>query len=72
MDNDQTEEIYHGDNYTDSDKKQRRKEAHTQAEKKRRDSIRRGYDELAALVPACRMKGKNLKKLKHFFFKFLI
>ena len=62
MDNDQTEEIYH-ENYTDSDKKQRRKEAHTQAEKKRRDSIRRGYDELAALVPACRMKGAGENKL---------
>ena len=47
------------DIYVDSDKKQRRKEAHTQAEKKRRDSIRRGYDELAELVPACRMKGKK-------------
>ena len=51
------EEIGYQESHSDNDKKQRRKEAHTQAEKKRRDSIRRGYDELAELVPACRMKG---------------
>jgi len=50
------EEIGFQESHSDNDKKQRRKEAHTQAEKKRRDSIRRGYDELAELVPACRMK----------------
>ncbi|XP_076825442.1 max-like protein X isoform X2 [Clavelina lepadiformis] len=31
--------------------KERRREAHTQAEKKRRDAIRKGYDNLQGLVP---------------------
>jgi MAX-like protein X len=31
----------------------RRKMAHTQAEKKRRDSIRKGYDDLQTMVPSC-------------------
>nr|CAB3263870.1 TF4 [Phallusia mammillata] len=33
--------------------KERRREAHTQAEKKRRDAIRKGYEDLQALVPNC-------------------
>ncbi|CAG5099321.1 Oidioi.mRNA.OKI2018_I69.XSR.g16444.t1.cds [Oikopleura dioica] len=36
-----------------------RKQAHTAAEKKRRDAIRRGYDDLGALVPTCVQAGKN-------------
>jgi MAX-like protein X len=36
-----------------------RKQAHTAAEKKRRDAIRRGYDDLGVLVPACVEAGKN-------------
>lgn len=36
-----------------------RKQAHTAAEKKRRDAIRRGYDDLAVLVPACVDADKN-------------
>ncbi|CAG2184199.1 unnamed protein product, partial [Oppiella nova] len=31
----------------------RRREAHTQAEQKRRDAIKRGYEDLQHLVPAC-------------------
>merc|ERR1712012_1121395 len=31
--------------------KERRREAHTQAEQKRRDAIKKGYDELSSLVP---------------------
>lgn len=33
--------------------KERRREAHTQAEQKRRDAIKRGYDALQDLVPTC-------------------
>ncbi|CAB3373717.1 max-like protein X [Cloeon dipterum] len=33
--------------------KERRREAHTQAEQKRRDAIKKGYDALQALVPTC-------------------
>ncbi|CAG2112861.1 unnamed protein product [Medioppia subpectinata] len=33
--------------------KERRREAHTQAEQKRRDAIKRGYEDLQHLVPAC-------------------
>lgn len=33
--------------------KQRRREAHTQAEQKRRDAIKRGYEELQEIVPQC-------------------
>lgn len=31
--------------------KERRREAHTQAEQKRRDAIKKGYDSLQELVP---------------------
>lgn len=33
--------------------KERRREAHTQAEQKRRDAIKKGYDSLQELVPSC-------------------
>ncbi|CAG0912302.1 unnamed protein product, partial [Notodromas monacha] len=33
--------------------KERKREAHTQAEQKRRDSIKRGYDNLQEIVPTC-------------------
>lgn len=33
--------------------KERRREAHTQAEQKRRDAIKKGYEELQVLVPTC-------------------
>lgn len=33
--------------------KDRRREAHTQAEQKRRDAIKKGYDSLQGLIPAC-------------------
>lgn len=33
--------------------KERRREAHTMAEQKRRDAIKRGYEELQSLVPTC-------------------
>ncbi|XP_007899658.1 max-like protein X isoform X2 [Callorhinchus milii] len=33
--------------------KDRRRQAHTQAEQKRRDAIKKGYDDLQAIVPTC-------------------
>lgn len=33
--------------------KERRREAHTQAEQKRRDAIKKGYEDLQLLVPTC-------------------
>ncbi|KAH7640877.1 max-like protein x [Dermatophagoides farinae] len=33
--------------------KERRREAHTQAEQKRRDAIKKGYEDLQLLVPSC-------------------
>lgn len=35
----------------------RRREAHTQAEQKRRDAIKKGYDTLQNLVPTCQQNG---------------
>jgi len=35
--------------------KERRREAHTHAEQKRRDAIKRGYDELQQVVPTCQL-----------------
>jgi MAX-like protein X len=37
--------------------KDRRREAHTQAEQKRRDAIKRGYEELQSIVPTCQQPG---------------
>nr|CAG4652289.1 EOG090X0H9E [Triops cancriformis] len=36
--------------------KERRREAHTQAEQKRRDAIKKGYDSLQDLVPTCQQQ----------------
>ena len=36
--------------------KERRREAHTQAEQKRRDAIKRGYEDLQGLVPKCQQQ----------------
>lgn len=36
--------------------KERRREAHTQAEQKRRDAIKRGYEDLQFLVPTCQQQ----------------
>ncbi|KAI1287295.1 Max-like protein X [Halotydeus destructor] len=36
--------------------KERRREAHTQAEQKRRDAIKRGYEDLQHLVPTCQQQ----------------
>lgn len=46
--------------------KERRREAHTQAEQKRRDAIKKGYDQLQDLVPTCQqqdsLSGYKLSK----------
>jgi MAX-like protein X len=36
----------------------RRREAHTQAEQKRRDAIKRGYEELQSIVPTCQQTAE--------------
>ena len=36
--------------------KERRREAHTQAEQKRRDAIKKGYEDLQYLVPSCQQQ----------------
>ncbi|XP_023245162.1 max-like protein X isoform X1 [Copidosoma floridanum] len=43
--------------------KERRREAHTQAEQKRRDAIKRGYDALQDLVPNCQQPEASGYKL---------
>ncbi|CAH1173817.1 unnamed protein product [Phaedon cochleariae] len=43
--------------------KERRREAHTQAEQKRRDAIKRGYDSLQELVPTCQQNDVSGYKL---------
>jgi len=44
--------------------KDKRREAHTQAEQKRRDSIKKGYDELQRLVPTINNAGSTNKESK--------
>ena len=39
--------------------KERRREAHTQAEQKRRDAIKKGYDSLQHLVPTCQQTDSS-------------
>lgn len=43
--------------------KERRREAHTQAEQKRRDAIKKGYDSLQELVPTCQQNDISGYKL---------
>lgn len=43
--------------------KERRREAHTQAEQKRRDAIKKGYDKLQELVPTCQQNETSGYKL---------
>ncbi|KAJ9573745.1 hypothetical protein L9F63_008869, partial [Diploptera punctata] len=43
--------------------KERRREAHTQAEQKRRDAIKKGYDSLQDLVPTCQQTDTSGYKL---------
>ncbi len=43
--------------------KERRREAHTQAEQKRRDAIKKGYDALQELVPTCQQNDSSGYKM---------
>ncbi|XP_058826264.1 max-like protein X isoform X2 [Topomyia yanbarensis] len=54
-----------GDNKSNStlSYKERRREAHTQAEQKRRDAIKKGYDSLQELVPTCQQTDASGYKL---------
>lgn len=54
-----------GDNNKSSTQsyKERRREAHTQAEQKRRDAIKKGYDSLQELVPTCQQTDASGYKL---------
>merc|ERR1719293_388511 len=60
------------DNATDDDDsdsknsqsyKERRREAHTAAEQKRRDAIKKGYDALQELVPTCQQTDASGHKV---------
>ncbi|KFQ33776.1 Max-like X, partial [Mesitornis unicolor] len=50
---------YHQETYKES-YKDRRRRAHNQAERKRRDAIKKGYDELQAIVPTCDQQDFSL------------
>ena len=43
--------------------KERRREAHTAAEQKRRDAIKKGYDSLQELVPQCNQTDQSGHKV---------
>ena len=43
--------------------KERRREAHTAAEQKRRDAIKKGYDSLQELVPTCQQTDASGHKV---------
>ena len=43
--------------------KERRREAHTAAEQKRRDAIKKGYDSLQELVPTCQQPDASGHKV---------
>nr|XP_004655412.1 max-like protein X isoform X1 [Jaculus jaculus] len=44
--------------------KDRRRRAHTQAEQKRRDAIKRGYDDLQTIVPTCQQQDFSIGSQK--------
>ncbi|XP_060110559.1 max-like protein X isoform X1 [Heteronotia binoei] len=44
--------------------KDRRRRAHTQAEQKRRDAIKKGYDDLQAIVPTCQQQDFSIGSQK--------
>ncbi|XP_059494752.1 max-like protein X isoform X1 [Stegostoma tigrinum] len=50
-DSDYRQELAYKETYKD-----RRRQAHTQAEQKRRDAIKKGYDELQSIVPTCQQQ----------------
>ncbi|XP_030649368.1 max-like protein X isoform X1 [Chanos chanos] len=54
---DEDSDYRHEATYKDS-YKDRRRQAHTQAEQKRRDAIKKGYDDLQAIVPTCQQQSE--------------
>ncbi|XP_021233364.1 max-like protein X [Numida meleagris] len=54
---------YPQEHYKESYKDQRRR-AHTQAEQKRRDAIKKGYDDLQAIVPTCQQQDSAIASQK--------
>ncbi|XP_034567351.1 max-like protein X [Notolabrus celidotus] len=48
---------YRQETYKDS-YKDRRRQAHTQAEQKRRDAIKKGYEDLQSIVPTCQQQSE--------------
>ena len=52
------------DSETGASSKDRRREAHTHAEQKRRDAIKQGYERLTEIVPTCQQgDGPSTAKL---------
>eukprot|EP00088_Acartia_fossae_P007033 TRINITY_DN13270_c0_g1_i1.p1 TRINITY_DN13270_c0_g1~~TRINITY_DN13270_c0_g1_i1.p1 ORF type:complete len:212 (-),score=46.04 TRINITY_DN13270_c0_g1_i1:175-810(-) len=47
----------------DTSYRERRREAHTAAEQKRRDAIKKGYDTLQSLVPTCQQSDASSHKV---------
>ncbi|KAM4884622.1 max-like protein X isoform 3-T3 [Sylvia borin] len=54
---------YHQESFKESYKDQRRR-AHTQAEQKRRDAIKKGYNDLQAIVPTCEQQDFSISSQK--------
>ncbi|XP_026180504.1 max-like protein X [Mastacembelus armatus] len=54
---DEDSDYRHETSYKDS-YKDRRRQAHTQAEQKRRDAIKKGYDDLQSIVPTCQQQSE--------------
>ncbi|XP_056262238.1 max-like protein X isoform X4 [Pseudoliparis swirei] len=54
---DEDSDYRHETSYKES-YKDRRRQAHTQAEQKRRDAIKKGYDDLQSIVPTCQQQSE--------------
>ncbi|XP_060059448.1 max-like protein X isoform X4 [Erinaceus europaeus] len=63
LDPDDEDSDYHQESYKES-YKDRRRRAHTQAEQKRRDAIKRGYDDLQTIVPTCQQQDLSIGSQK--------
>ncbi|XP_075846824.1 max-like protein X isoform X2 [Microtus pennsylvanicus] len=63
LDPDDEDSDYQQESYKES-YKDRRRRAHTQAEQKRRDAIKRGYDDLQTIVPTCQQQDFSIGSQK--------
>ncbi|XP_054989589.1 max-like protein X isoform X4 [Sorex araneus] len=63
LDPDDEDSDYHQESYKES-YNDRRRRAHTQAEQKRRDAIKRGYDDLQTIVPTCQQQDFSIGSQK--------